>query len=164
MLAGVDSCYAIYAQVHAWPQKLILLLWIYHIYQFCLFGNHFLTTTNKPINTKFLKCFLIFIEFLGISTMWLFVFYWLKDIIYRRNDRGKENLKAKCPCHVAEGEHYEIRSYIYQSWSAILHKSGHSSTRICWPVVWTSGWIGVLGWTYKIISLCCAYVIFPFFI
>lgn len=54
-----------------------------------------------------------------------------KDIIYRRNDRGKENLKAKDPCQVAEGEHSEIRSYVYQNWPAILHKSGHSSARIC---------------------------------
>jgi len=45
-----------------------------------------------------------------------FVFYLMqKDIIYRMNDKGKENFKANDPCLVAEKDNSEIRSYVYQS-------------------------------------------------
>jgi len=37
---------------------------------------------------------------------------------YLQEDRGKENFKAKYPCLMAEKDNSEIRSYVYQSWSA----------------------------------------------
>ena len=57
----------------------------------------------------------------------------------RRNDGGEESIKKESPCEMVKGKYFEIRPHIYQNWAAVLYEGGHSCTRICWSVVWTSG-------------------------
>jgi len=69
----------------------------------------------------------LFIDLRNLKYVTINFLFDAKYIIYRRNDGAKENLKVKDYYQVAEGEHYEIRSRVYQSWPTILHNSGHSS-------------------------------------
>lgn len=59
--------------------------------------------------------------------------------ICRRNDGREKGDEAESSCQVVKGKYIETRAHIHQNWAAVLHKGGHSCSRICWSVIWTSG-------------------------
>lgn len=120
---------------------LVFTMLIYCIYDQHVFNSLLLTTTERSINL----CSVSVLNLLDIS----FCFH-SEGIICRRNDWGEANLKAEGPCQMAEGKHPEIRSYIHQNWPAVLHEGGHSSSRIRWPVVRTSGKLECWAWFMRL--------------